>query len=70
MYFTMKDFKEKKIAVSFKNKWEQKRFLKECEKEGLKWIDDSKATTFDVDCKKCIVYSNLVKDRLGGDVDD
>ena len=25
MYFTMKDFKEKQIAVSFKNKWEQKR---------------------------------------------
>lgn len=33
--YTMKDFMEKKIAVTFANADEQKRFLQECEKAGL-----------------------------------
>lgn len=56
MYFTMKDFKEKNIAVSFKNKWEQKRFLKECKKEGLEWLSGDKATDFTFPVNECVIY--------------
>lgn len=65
MYFTMKDFKEKKIAVSFKNKFEQKRFLKECEKEGLEWFSGSKATEFNPIYKNCIAYGYCYSNSLG-----
>lgn len=64
MYFTMKDFKERNIAVSFKNGWEQKRFLKECEKERLKWFSGSKATDFMFPVDKCITYGYSDSDRL------
>lgn len=35
--YTMKDFIEKKIAVSFANREERIKFLKMCEKAGLRW---------------------------------
>lgn len=65
MYFTMKDFKEKQIAVSFKNGWEQKRFLKECEKERLKWLSGSKATKIMIPVNKCIAYGYRYSNSLG-----
>lgn len=64
MYFTMKDFKEKQIAVSFKNKWEQKRFLKECEKERLEWFSGRKATDLMLPVDKCITYGYSDSDGL------
>lgn len=65
MYFTMKDFKEKEIAVSFKNKWEQKRFLKECEKYGLEWFSGSKATKTMIPVNECIAYGYCYSNSLG-----
>lgn len=35
--YTMKDFIEKKIAVSFANREERIKFLKMCQKAGLRW---------------------------------
>ena len=35
--YTMNDFIEKKIAVSFANREERIEFLKMCQKEGLRW---------------------------------
>ena len=35
--YTMKDFIEKKIAVSFANREERIKFLKLCQKAGLRW---------------------------------
>lgn len=35
--YTMKDFIEKKIAVSFENREERIEFLKLCQKAGLRW---------------------------------
>lgn len=67
MYFTMKDFKEKQIAVSFKNKWEQEKFLKECEKEGLEWFSGSKATNYMFPVDKCIAYGYCNSNCLGYD---
>lgn len=64
MYYTMKDFKEKKIAVSFKNKWEQKRFLKECEKEGLEWLGGQKPTEFKFPVNECIFCGYDRKEKL------
>lgn len=58
MYFTMKDFKEKQIVVSFKNKMEQERFLKECEKEGLEWLSGDKATDFTFPVNECVIYGD------------
>jgi hypothetical protein len=42
--FTMQDFISKKIAVTFANADEQKRFLQECERAGLPWENGEKAT--------------------------
>ena len=64
MYYTMKDFKEKRIAVSFKNKWEQKRFLKECEKEGLQWLHGQKPTEFEFPVNECIYCGAVLKEKL------
>ena len=64
MYYTMKDFKEKRIAVSFKNGKEQKRFLKECEKEGLKWLHGQKPTEFKFPVKECIYCGSVLKETL------
>lgn len=35
--YTMKDFIEKKIAVTFANRAERIEFLKLCQKAGLRW---------------------------------
>lgn len=64
MYYTMKDFKEKQIAVSFKNGKEQKRFLKECEKEGLKWLHGQKPTKFKFPVNECIYCGDVLKEKL------
>ena len=64
MYYTMKDFKEKRIAVSFKNRKEQKRFLKECEKEGLKWLHGQKPTKFKFPVNECIYCGSVLKEKL------
>lgn len=37
--YTMKDFIEKKIAVTFANREERIEFLKMCQKAGLKWCN-------------------------------
>ena len=35
--YTMKDFIEKKIAVTFRNRSERIEFLEMCGKAGIKW---------------------------------
>ena len=41
--YTMKDFIEKKIAVSFANREERIEFLKMCQKAGLRWFNGRSA---------------------------
>lgn len=43
--YTMKDFREKRIAVRFGQK-HVKEFLRMCEEEGVQWSDSCKATEF------------------------
>lgn len=43
--YTMKDFREKKIAVRVGQK-HVKEFLQMCEEEGLRWVHGEKATEF------------------------
>ena len=57
--YTMKDFIEKKIAVRTGTGEKQRKFLKLCEKAGLMWIDNTKATEFRPNFyeeKCCITY--------------
>ena len=42
--YTMQDFIEKKIAVRAGTGEKQRKFLKLCEKAGLMWNDNTKAT--------------------------
>lgn len=45
--YTMNDFIEKKIAVSFANREERLKFLKMCEEKGIRWNSGDLATKFD-----------------------
>lgn len=45
--YTMNDFIEKKIAVTFKNREERLKFLKMCEEKGIRWNSGALATKFD-----------------------
>lgn len=45
--YTMNDFIDGKIAVTFKNQKERLKFLKMCEEEGLRWLSGDPATGFD-----------------------
>lgn len=56
MKYTLKDFIENEIAVKFKNEEEQMKFLKECEKEGLKWRNREKPTEFKPNFRVVIAY--------------
>lgn len=42
--YTMNDFIEKKIAVTFANREERFKFLKMCQKAGLRWLKGKSAT--------------------------
>lgn len=44
--YTMNDFIEKKIAVSFANRQERDKFLKMCQKAGLRWRGGQSLTDF------------------------
>lgn len=62
--YTMKDFIEKKIAVSFANREERLKFLKMCEKEGLRWLSGDPATRFDPGDGAAILFGSCGSDTL------
>lgn len=45
--YTMKDFIDGKIAVTFKNRKERLKFLGMCEEKGLRWLSGDPATEFE-----------------------
>ena len=57
--YTMQDFIEKKIAVRAGTGEKQRKFLELCEKAGMMWNNNTKATEFRPDFyeeKCCITY--------------
>ncbi len=62
--YNMNDFIEKKIAVSFANREERLKFLKMCEKEGLRWLSGDPATRFDPGDGAAILFGSCGSDTL------
>lgn len=56
MKYTIKDFIEKKIAVTFKNEKERDEFLQMCEDNNLFWNSEKKATDYKPHYKIMIVF--------------
>lgn len=52
--YTMNDFIEKKIAVSFANREERIKFLKMCQKAGLRWRSGTSPTDSFYVIKSCL----------------
>lgn len=57
MKYTIKDFIEKKIAVTFKNEKERDEFLQMCEDNNLFWKSKDKATGFKPSCNSVIAFN-------------
>lgn len=62
--YTMNDFIDGKIAVTFKNRKERFKFLKMCEKEGLHWLSGDPATRFDPGDGVAILFGSCGSDNL------
>ncbi len=62
--YTMKDFIDGKIAVTFKNRKERLKFLKMCEEEGLRWLSGDPATGFDPGDGAAILFGSCDIDTL------
>lgn len=65
--FNWNEFKEEKIAIEVSNEKECKEFLKECEKNNIKWGYDRKATDFipPLSVPASIVYNFFYDYNLG-----
>ena len=62
--YTMKDFIDGKIAVTFQNRKERLKFLKICEEEGLRWLSGDPATRFDPGDRAAILFGSCGRDNL------
>lgn len=62
--YTMNDFIDGKIAVTFKNRKERLKFLKMCEEEGLSWLSSDPATRFDPGDGVAILFGSCGRDNL------
>lgn len=62
--YTMNDFIDGKIAVTFKNRKERLKFLKMCEEEGLSWLSSDPATRFDPGDGAAILFGSCGRDNL------
>lgn len=62
--YTMKDFIDGKIAVTFQNRKERLKFLKICEEEGLRWNSGDPATRFDPGDGAAILFGACGSDNL------
>lgn len=62
--YTMKDFIDGKIAVTFQNRKERLKFLKICEEEGLRWNSGDPATRFDPGDGAAILFGTCGSDNL------
>lgn len=62
--YTMKDFIDGKIAVTFQNRKERLKFLKICEEEGLRWLSGDPATRFDPGDGAAILFGSCGRDNL------
>ena len=62
--YTMNDFIDGKIAVTFKNRKERLKFLKMCEEEGLSWLSGDPATRFDPGDGAAILFGSCGRDNL------
>lgn len=62
--YTMKDFIEKKIAVTFANRKERLKFLKICEEEGLRWNSGAPATRYDPGDGSAAIFGLNGRDTL------
>lgn len=62
--YTMNDFIDGKIAVTFKNRKERLKFLKMCEEEGLSWLSGDPATRFDLGDGAVILFGSCGRDNL------
>lgn len=62
--YTMKDFREKKIAVRTGEGGKQRKFLGMCEKEGLTWLNGLNATELRIDRhgKECCITCGFHKE--------
>ena len=62
--YTMNDYIDGKIAVTFKNRKERLKFLKMCEEEGLSWLFGDHATRFDPGDGAVILFGSSGRDNL------
>lgn len=62
--YTMKDFIDGKIAVTFKNRKERLKFLKICEEEGLRWNSGDPATRYDPGDGSAVIFGLNGRDTL------
>lgn len=62
--YTMNDFIDGKIAVTFNNRKERLKFLKMCEEEGLSWLSGDPATRFDPGDGAAILFGSCGRDNL------
>lgn len=62
--YTMKDFIDGKIAVTFKNRKERLKFLEMCEEEGLRWFSGDPATEFNPGDGVAILFGSCGSDNL------
>lgn len=62
--YTMKDFIDGKIAVTFQNRKERLKFLKICEEEGLRWNSGDPATRYDPGDGSAVIFGSNGRDTL------
>lgn len=62
--YTMKDFIDGKIAVTFKNRKERLKFLGMCEEEGLRWNSGDPATGYDPGDGSAVIFGLNGRDTL------
>lgn len=62
--YTMKDFIDGKIAVTFQNRKERLKFLKICEEEGLRWNSGDPATRYDPGDGSAVIFGLNGRDTL------
>lgn len=62
--YTMKDFIDGKIEVTFKNRKERLKFLKICEEKGLRWNSGDPATRYDPGDGSAVIFGLNGRDTL------
>ena len=62
--YTMKDFIDGKIAVTFQNRKERLKFLKICEEEGLRWNSGDPATRYDPGDGTAVIFGLNGRDTI------